>query len=577
MITSRTRVALVLATVALVLAACGPSAKETPTATQAPAPATATATPRSAARATAVPSATPVAKPSPTPATTGPKRGGTLSFRRPLDPPTLDPYGFHDSHTHFWLNLVYGRLMAYRYGEPLCQLYPLEGDLAESWKWLDDTTLDIKLNQGIRFQAAPPVNGRELVAEDAVASLKDLYARLPFVKPAADLTDSITAVDKYTLRIKLKQHMAEYLEIGPAIQPAEILAPEVNTPGKKWAFEDHIGRGNGPFIAKRYLPGVKVELERNPNYFRPGLPYLDALSIIIVPEEGNVPVLFRAGRLDVGEMRSPVALEDLRVRNPELKIQSCGYPASPIVFWRTDKPPFNDARVRRALSMAIDREAFNKTVYLGVGAARWSPVHSGFGDWAVKPADMPQQTRQYMEFRPDQAKALLAEAGYTKGGPTVRLVYSPAYAGFQQIAEAVSAFWSQAGVDVKLVSKERLAYNAEVITNVNYEDAAVSYASSVTLDEAVYSYFRSGMPRNRGKVADPELDKLLEAQRRPMGETEKRALLKDIQLRLVDSQYWLTLPQSPAAWVLQPYVKNVFYKTNAYSDSEWLRYAWLDR
>lgn len=557
----------------LLLASCGSAATPTSAPTRV-AERTATPVLSSAPTVTPVPVATPTRTPAVGPTPVGPKSGGTLRHLMWSDVASWDPYGDYTSHTHRHLNLMYGRLMTYRYGDPLCQLFPLEPDLAESWKWLNDITLEVKLRQGIRFQSQPPVNGRELVAEDVVYSFEDLYARQPFVKPAADLTESITALDKYTIRFKLKDPMVEYLEIGPGVQQAEILAPEVNTPKKTWRWEDHVGTGNGPFVLKNYLRGVRIDLEKNPNYFRPGLPYLAGVSLLIVPDEATVAAMMRSGKLDSAETRNPTVIDAMRTTAPQLNIQSCGYMASYVISMRTDKPPLNDVRVRRALSMAIDREAFNKTIWLGQGLERWSPLFASFGDWALKRQDYPTEVRQYLEYHPDKARTLLAEAGYPTG-PQLRLSYGRHHGvAAVAVAETLSAFWRQIGVLTELDPQERTVYLA---TSRDYEQMRVTYASSVTVDEALYSYFRTGVPRNWSWVVDPELDKLLDAQRLAFDEAQRRKLVRDIQVRLVDMQYRLDLPQAPSAWVLQPYVKNVWYKTNAYSDSEWLRFTWLDR
>ncbi len=532
--------------------------------------------PTSAPTVPAQPSPTPASvapKPSPTTKAVGPKYGGTLTNRIAADPEKWDPHDNHLENNQSVFNLVHGRLLSHNYGAPACLDDPPEGDLAESWTWLDDLTLDIKLRPGIRFQGAAPVGNRELVAEDVVHSMKDSYAREDYMKPNADITRDISAVDKYTVRFRLSQPYVDYVKMGPVRYPVVILAPELNTAGKKWTFRDHVGTGTGPFVLKDYLPGVKVELEKNPGYFKAGLPYLDAMTLLIVPDESTAVSLLRSGRIDVALILGAPAVDAIKLTAPKLAVQTCGYHASTVVFWRTDKPPFNNVQVRRALSMAVDRDAFNKTVWLGTGTPRWSPVHPLLGDWAIKPEAIPADVRQYTEYHPDRAKTLLASAGYATG-PEVKLVYRDVFA---SVAEAIHASWTSVGAKVTLAQLERGAYNTAVVEKADYEDAALSYASALTVDEAIYTYFRSGMPRNRSHMGDPELDRMLDAQRTMLDESQRKKVVDEIQIRLMRDQYMLVLPMSSRSWVLQPWVKNTWYKPPHSAVTEFLRFAWLDK
>ena len=168
--------------------------------------------------------------------------------------------------------------------------------MVESWDWLDERTLEIKLIPSARFSDAPPANGREITAEDVVNQYQRAFKLQPTTQPAEELTESVTAVEKLTVRFTLDAPFATYMEdvMGQRwniVMPREITPDDVTI-----TWEDHVGQGGGPFLLKSYSQGTSIEFEKNPNYFQESLPYLGGITEPIIPYESTVVAGLRIGQ-----------------------------------------------------------------------------------------------------------------------------------------------------------------------------------------------------------------------------------------------------------------------------------------
>ena len=165
----------IVATLAILLGACGPAATptappSTPPAGAAPTVARASPTPpQPSPAATATPTARPASLSTPTP-TAGPRYGGVLRYAAYGDIDGWDVFRNIMAGTRTPMGFVYNRLVQFNPGPPECSVTPYEPELAESWQWLDDKTLEVKLRRGVKWQNKPPANGRELVASDVLDS-----------------------------------------------------------------------------------------------------------------------------------------------------------------------------------------------------------------------------------------------------------------------------------------------------------------------------------------------------------------------------------------------------------------------
>ena len=523
-----------------------------------------------------------VAQATPAPAKAGapdgtPKYGGVFRFRTEQDPEFDNAE--QNSNRQF-SSLIHDHLVAkFRQGPPVCAMFPLEPLLAESWEWSPDgKTLTVKIHEGVRFQSAPPVNGRELIAQDVVNTFKRLMKRLPYMRSAAQMVDDIVALDKYRVQFKLNAPNAEFIDTVFAASPSQIVAVEAAGDDDRFQWQEHVRTGYGPFILEDFRPQNVMRFSRNPDYWQKGFPRFDGVEIYNIKEDNAALAAFQGGRLDGTEIFSPDIIARM-TKLPNMQVTYCAYPSSMLLYLANDKPPFNDARVRRAVSMAINRDLLNQLVWAGLGAPRLTPVHDGLPG-AMKLNEFPAEVRKNLEFNPEAAKKLLAEAGYPKGFTTKVQYQAREGSPEGPMAEALAALLAPVGITLRMAPLDPGAYRASFsgVSNPQYEGMTLAVSSANTVDEAGYSYYHSKSDRNRSIVNDPDMDKLLESIRGATSETEMQQLTRDLQIRFADQMYSVALPQLPYGLALSPKVKGVYWKNTGTSTSvSFVRSAWFDR
>src|SRR2546425_12585 len=289
-----------------------------------------------------------------------PKRGGILRVWG-YDPPHFDPQLTINGKTQNTVSFVYSTLVRYKVGAEIPPgTFIVEPHLAERWESPDDTTYIFHLRQGVKWHNKPPVNGRELVAED----VKFTFDRFLTEKGNANRymlepVDRVEVVDRYTVKFLLKEPFVWLVNMLANPLSMWIIAPEVvETYGDLKKAEHAIG--TGPFVLERYEPNVKTVFKRNPDYFLPGQPWVDGVEWLVVDDASAGLAMYRTGQLDAGPWHwwsvRQQDLEALKKTHPHLLYQDFLSNVSHAIYMPTDQPPFRDVRVRRAISQAINRQ-----------------------------------------------------------------------------------------------------------------------------------------------------------------------------------------------------------------------------
>jgi peptide/nickel transport system substrate-binding protein len=527
------------------------------------------AAPAPAPAATGAQPAAPAPKaPAALPAET-PKSGGTASYVIRSDPPGWDVWGrtrFFDP-TRMTAEMVFNPLYipAAKFGAD-CTMEVVP-ELAESWKYTDDKTLELKLRQGVKWHNKPPLNGRELVADDVVYTLEQRYKKgLAGQGYVGQLFyDRAEAVDKYTVRIYLKQPFDFFTAYTDGHRQGWIVAKEAAGPdGKEWLEKpDKSWIGTGPFIFKEHQPGVKVVFEKNPEYFKKGKPYLDRIEAAIIPDTATRVAGLRSGQLDMFPAASPAVAQELRQTNPDMFVKTCLDEFRIGLSMRLDKAPYTDVRVRRAISMAINTDAIIKSVLFGNGPP--SPVLCPANPEALKVADFPTDVRKYLEYRPDEAKKLLAEAGYPNGFKA-EVLWTPGYESpWQETAEAFVTMLRGIGIDAKLNMTEYTAFLRITGTagTGEFPDMSLRWSQEGSTNDFAsqrWSKVRPLPTYHIEKVQDAKLDALVEELWRTLDPAKHRTAARDLQIYLAQQRYEVLGPVWGNGVIAGPRVKNLGWR-----------------
>ncbi len=508
-----------------------------------------------------------------------PKRGGVIRFAE-REAPGLDPHLTISFLTQSWMSLVHSQLV--RYPSPLeakhASDFTPKPDLAEKWEYKNPTTIVFSLRKGVRFHQKPPVNGREVTAEDVKYSLERFMAKSGY-KARFDQVQAIDVLDRYTVRITLKEPVAPFLNYLASPSYTAILPREAEEKFKDFNHPDAV-IGSGPFIFKSYEKGVRVVFERNPDYYVKGVPYLDGVVMEITPDAAARLALLRAGKAELPHIwgwLSPEEGKSVKKTNPEMVVTPTMVIQQGAIYMRTDQPPFNDVRVRRALSLAIDRKAWNEALIFGEGCIDTGPVPCAMKEWKLDAAKLePARAKHLTGYDPAEAKRLLAEAGHPKGF-TVPMFHWPGYIPpWRSYYELAAADLAKIGVTVELKPEEYGKYISTTFLGKFEKMAMGPFTPSTDVDDFLYGMHFPEQPHNRSHVADAELSKLLLAQRREMDPRKRKQIIDDIQRYLADKAYYVYLPGWPQYVAHPPYVKG-FKPHDGYALGLRLMYTWLDK
>ncbi|MBI2885646.1 MAG: ABC transporter substrate-binding protein [Chloroflexi bacterium] len=505
------------------------------------------------------------------------RTGGDFRYLS-LDPPHLD-ISLASSCTVYNVNdMVYSKLVRAKLGPTANPfLIELEPDLAKSWDIsADGKTYTFKLHEGAKFQNLPPVNGREVTAEDVLWNYQE-YAKAGVQRSYFELVDKMEAVDKHTFRITLKQPFPDFLP-GLAemsyIRPKEIREADGNF--RKQAI------GSGPFILEEWSPKQGVKYRKNPDYFERDtagnrMPYLDRAQMFVIPDAAVSRAAYRAGQVDVVGATLIQDAEETLKSNPDTIFESAGSGLTRGningVHVRLDKPPFNDLRVRRALSMALDRQGLNDTLYEGRGTM-------SMGMYWVFWTDQFPNLKDYgpwYQHNPTEAKKLLAEAGFPNG-ISINLVdwY------LRTPADVLVAQWKESGINVKRREVDNPTHVVMLNEKKWDEMTGVIWGiPSYTVDASIYPWWHSKGSKNFDNLSDPELDRLLEAQRAELDPAKRKKLLEQIWQRNLDQVYQIWWPTSRGMYGYPKHIKNlrghaIVGTTSCYTTGI-ARHVWIDK
>ncbi len=424
-------------------------------------------------------------------------------------------------------------------------LHPLPG-LAESWDISPDGliyTFHIRAN-------ARWSNGTPLTAQDFIASYRRMlspkfaseyaYLLYNFVVGAKDyydgkLTDftqvGFAAPDDRTLSVTLRNATPYLLNIIACHQawdvvPVKVIAEFSSLDAKDGAWTKP-GRlvSNGPFLLKEWLPKQKITVVRNPYYWDAANVKIDAIEFHAIDDSTAEEQAFRTGRLDVTETMPLTKIDTYRRDHPDtFHIE----PYLGIYFYRCNvtKPPLTDKRVRRALALALDREAIVKNITRGDQQPAYAVSYPGTAGYTPSA----RLTGGLAE-----AKRLLAEAGYPdgKGCPPIELLYNTSEA-HQAIAEAVQQMWRERlGVEVRLANQEWAAYQDTQHTH-NFTMMRAGWIADYVDPHVFLEIWGSDSGNNDTQWKNTSYDRLLESALAAKTQDERYSIYQQMDAILVD-------------------------------------------
>ena len=534
-----------------------------------------------------------------------PKYGGTLNLRATADPVwdlkliqggsganqfALDKLLFGD-----WLRGTAGT------GEISWQIYEyfsmkhFMGALAQSWEMPDEETIIYHLRRGVHWaldgrEASQLVGGRELTADDIVFSFKWLLFSEPktlmrLFFGGVEKAD-IRTTDKYTVVVKApKQDLAQFLGYMSDVLP--IFPHEVIEKYGNFTSWDKVV-GTGAFMVKDFVASSVTTWVKNPNYWGYDpvlgkdypLPYIDGIKFLNIPDDSTAAAAFRTGKLD-GTLTLTKEMWQSMLKtypNAKAKILEFGTGSNRIAMQMNDKKaPWQDIRVRRALMMAINHSGIVDTYYGGGADVQAFPL-AGAPElyamgWAIPLKELPRETQMPFEYHPDEAKKLLAEAGYPNGFKT-SLMLSGTNAELLDLGALIKADWAKIGIDLTLDVRDAVVVTGYV-NNANYP---AMIPDGKWGNGTLYAKFEPPpSSNNAGNIVDPHLQELRLKMFDVLWDTNKRTpIMRELYEYTMSQVWYLSLPSKWSYKVYQPWLRNYDAENSiGYFGQAW-PFVWLD-
>jgi peptide/nickel transport system substrate-binding protein len=389
----------------------------------------------------------------------------------------------------------------------------------------DPLTYVFKIQQGVKFHDVHPVNGREFTADDVKYSIErqmtDKAGQFQHAYYFLNHVTKIETIDKYTVKFTTNAPFAPFINYIASPWSVMICREVVEKDG------DLTQRaiGTGPFIFKEWQKDVKFELVKNPNYFKKGLPNIDAYTLLLATDPDTAATLFIDKKVDaiVAGHAQLQRIQDAR--------KDVNYQPRPSQFWREMRmppttaaqpypKPFDDIRVREAIVRAVDKKQVLDLVYSGDGQLTYGPILPMYSNWALKD--------ELAGFDLAKAKSLMSAAGVsTYSGEMIWATGTPEA---DQISEVLKQQLKNINIDLQLKPMELAAYYNQTYS-YKYTFSHHVPLNSPEPDENLASYF--GSKATYFKHENPDLFKLIDQQAGELDTEKRKALVQDVQKKIV--------------------------------------------
>ncbi len=462
----------------------------------------------------------------------GGKVGGKFIWAQADDPVGADPQSHEEPGTQALAGPIHNCLFFPWEDRPTEQ--KIMGELVEEWEQPSDTELILHLRKGVTWQDVEPLKGRPFVASDVAFNIQRMVETRPEnrVRGMFEAITTIETPDDHTVRLKLSEPYAPLL-INLAFTWAAMVSPEVVEKGTV----EREPVGTGPYILDKWERGIRATFKRNPNYWKPGLPFFDELQMDVIADRAVREAKYLSGDLDLGAVnvlgsKADVItsqMNDIQGKVPSKFIETNAFFNVKLhIYFNLRVKPFDDERVRRAFALAFNYDQLIAAFAAGRGL-RTGEVSSGNVFWAARPEDMPP-------FDLAQAKALLAEAGQ-EGLKTENWV-SIQYAGSTLAPIVQGLLKASLGVDIAPKVLENAQWLSEVYRGQkDYPLSSHADHSFDDPDHTLREYYHSKGTAQHQNINDPELDAMLDKQRRELDATARQTQVRDIQKYLMDKAY----------------------------------------
>lgn len=447
--------------------------------------------------------------------------GGVARVAHWFPPLSLDPHTGSSGADHQVLYSMYDRLVHFEF-----DTLTFTPGLAESWDFPEPTTLVMKLRPDVTFHDGTPFDA------EAVSYNVDRVKNHPNTKIPADLSsvESVEVVDELTIQFNLSTPDSGL--VGILSDRAGMMVSPTAAEAAAEQQLDSSPVGTGPFTFAEYAEGERLLLEKNEAYWQEGLPYLDGIEWIFTGDEQAGLNGLRAGDIDIAlTVRDGSQVPDLEadptlkvIKSPSLNTDGC--------YINPSMPPWDDVRVRKAFSMAIDRETLADVLTFGLAEPAYLPVPPQH--WSSS-----ERFTGVNGYDIEGARELLAEAGQSNVTFTMLSYQNPLQIRKAELLQAAAA---EAGFNMELEVLELAAFVPSMFTDKAYPMACAPWTGRPDTSQTATSLYRSGAYYSLRADDLAGLDALLDASVATPDLDERAAAYEEVwEVGVAQEALWIPL------------------------------------
>ena len=451
--------------------------------------------------------------------------GGVLRIGQTADVTTLNPLGVLSASESSLHNQLYNTLVQVN------QDQQPEPELATAWEFADDgLSLTLTLREDVVFHSGRPFTSADVAF--TVDWAKD-PANGALIQPLAARVVAVETPDEVTASLQFDSPFPAALDLLDLL-----FVIDEETAGDGF---DTTAVGTGPFMLEERVPGDRITLVRNEQYWN-GPPALDGVEIVVLPNE-QAQVL----QLETGDIHYVQGLAfrdiDLLGGNEDVAtgVAVTGAAVMDVIF-NVREQPLDDVAVRRALDMAVDRERIAQILYGDAGEGWCLPFPPGSIAYV-------EELAAGCTYDLEGAQALLAESGYEDGLAVEILTSTPAGEGIAPMAEIIQADFASIGVDATIRDVELAAYQDSVVTNRDFQVATHSFGRAQKDPSSLLEATVVFRPEDNasGFESDEYADLIIQAGSEPDPE-ERARMYQEVAQIIVDEKFVLPVAPIPVFW-----------------------------
>jgi peptide/nickel transport system substrate-binding protein len=505
------------------------------------------------------------------------KQGGVLRVTHRDNPPSASIHEEATISTDMPFMAVFNNLVMFDPDSRQNRGDRIVPDLATSWKWSDDgRALTFELRDGVAWHDGKPFTAADVKCTfDVVSGKVDGKMRKNPRKTWWFDLQEITVAGEHEVTFHLKDPQASLLSMLAGgfspIYPCHVPASQMRTHPI----------GTGPFIFGEFRQNESIKLVRNPHYWKQGRPYLDGIEYTIIPSRSTMMLALETGKFDLsftGEL-TPELVKDVQAQVPEMQCLVQPQNTEGNLLVNRDKPPFDDARVRRAMGLAIDRKAFSDILSRGVyeiGGAMLPPPEGVWG-WSKEFMETVPGYGADVEKSREEGRRIMREVGYGPDKPLAIKVATRNLPDYRDAAVILIDHLKNVYIQGELDTLDTSVWYARLARKDYTVGMNVQGTGIDDPDVMFFENYTCGSERNYTNYCNPDLERLFHKQSQMTDFEARRQLVWQIDKTLQEDGARPIVYHSQGGTCWWPQVKGLKLAVNSIYNHWRFEDVWLDR